>query len=193
MSIFLGLIHHPVLNRIGEIGSTAVTNVDLHDLARAGRSFGVAKFFVVTPITLQQELVGTMVKHWAEGAGGKRIPTRALAFQRIEVVDDVATALDMAEAVDGVRPKLAVTGAGLREEVMPWAEARRSIWEAAPGDPGMMLLLGTGWGLAPEIIEQADIRLPAIDGPPWAGGYNHLSVRAAGVIVLDRLLGSSRE
>ncbi|MFT7625161.1 MAG: tRNA (guanine37-N1)-methyltransferase [Myxococcota bacterium] len=193
MSIFLGLIHHPVLNRLGEVGSTAITNVDIHDLARAGRTYGVEKLFIVTPITLQQELCNSLISHWIDGKGGKRVPTRSMAFERVEVAANLDAALDRAEAIDGKRPLLVVTGAQLREDVMSWADARNSIWNANPDDRGIMLLLGTGWGLAPEVIARADIRLPAIDGPPWAGGYNHLSVRAAGVIVLDRLLAASRE
>ena len=194
MSIFVGLIHYPVLNRHGEVASTAVTNVDVHDLARAGRSYGVEKFFVVTPIALQQTLLGRVVHHWAEGNGATRIPTRALAFQRVEVVDDIATAVSRIEEQTGQRPQVAVTGAGLRGGTTSFETVRRSIWEAAEnGGRPVFVLFGTGWGLAPEVIEKADIRLPAIDGPPWAGGYNHLSVRAAAVVVMDRLLGASRE
>jgi hypothetical protein len=48
-----------------------------------------------------------------------------------------------------------------------------------------LLLFGTGWGLADEVLEAADALLPPLAGP---SGYNHLSVRAAAAIVLDRLL-----
>jgi len=189
VSIFLALIHHPVLNRLGEISTTAVTNVDIHDIARAGRTYGVERFFLVTPIALQQELVGRVVRHWTEGAGTKRNTSRVEAFGRVEVASDIAAVKARVEELDGVPPEMVVTGAGLREGITPYAEMRRSIAET---DPTLVLLFGTGHGLAPQVIGEADLRLPAIDGPARAGGFNHLSVRAAAVIVLDRLLGEGR-
>jgi hypothetical protein len=187
VSIFLALIHHPVLNRHGEVSSTAVTNVDIHDLARAGRTYGVARFFIVTPIELQQELIGRVVRHWAEGAGGARIPTRKDAFSRCEIAASIDDALARVEAIAGRPPKLAVTGAHLSVDVTPFEEVRRQL-DDEPDEP-ILLLLGTGYGLAPEVMDRANIRLPAVSGPPEAEGYNHLSVRAAAVIILDRLRG----
>lgn len=52
-----------------------------------------------------------------------------------------------------------------------------------PGAP-LVLVLGTGWGLVEEILEKADVILEPIRG---MGDYNHLSVRAAAAIMLDRL------
>ena len=49
------------------------------------------------------------------------------------------------------------------------------------------LLFGTGWGLHPEIIEEVDLLLAPIVGH---GDYNHLSVRGAAAIILDRLRGA---
>jgi tRNA (guanine37-N1)-methyltransferase len=48
-----------------------------------------------------------------------------------------------------------------------------------------LLLFGTGHGLAQEVLERADLALP----PIRPGSYNHLSVRAACAIILDRLFG----
>ena len=49
-----------------------------------------------------------------------------------------------------------------------------------------LIVLGTGWGLAPEVTERADVILEPIWGPT---DYNHLSVRSAAAIILDRLRG----
>lgn len=186
MSIFLALIHHPVLNRHGEVVATAVTNVDLHDIARAGRTYGVEKFFVVTPIALQQKLVGRVVSHWTEGRGSQKNSARVEAFALVELVDDLARARARTEELAGEAPRVVVTGAGLEGDVLSWREARRLIAES---DPPLLILFGTGHGLTPEVIEGADVKLPPIVGPPGAGGFNHLSVRAAAAIMLDRLLG----
>jgi hypothetical protein len=67
---------------------------------------------------------------------------------------------------------------------MSFAAMRERMAEedAAP----VLILLGTGFGLAPAAREQADLALEAIRG---VGDYNHLSVRAAASIILDRLRG----
>jgi len=185
VGIFLGLVHHPVLNRHGEVSTTAVTNVDLHDLGRAGRTYGVERFFVVTPIVLQRELVGRVIKHWADGPGAKS-PSRQQAFARMSVSPSLDDAIESIEALTGEKPKIAVTGASLVAETTPFETVTEMIRNAGPP---ILLLFGTGWGLAPEVMSRADIRLPAVAGPEGPLGYNHLSVRAAAVIVLDRLLG----
>jgi hypothetical protein len=50
------------------------------------------------------------------------------------------------------------------------------------------ILFGTGWGLTQEVKDSSDYVLAPIDGK----GYNHLSVRSAVAIILDRLLGEDR-
>jgi len=54
----------------------------------------------------------------------------------------------------------------------------------APDTPYLMLF-GTGWGLTQEVKDSSDHVLAPIEGK----GYNHLSVRSAVAIILDRLLG----
>lgn len=53
-------------------------------------------------------------------------------------------------------------------------------------DTPVLLLLGTGYGMTKETMEQFDFILEPIYG---AGDYNHLSVRSAAAIILDRLAG----
>ena len=58
LRVDVALVHYPVVSRIGETIGSAVTNLDLHDIARAGRTFGVTTYWVVTPFHEQQELAG---------------------------------------------------------------------------------------------------------------------------------------
>ena len=51
------------------------------------------------------------------------------------------------------------------------------------------LLFGTGWGLHPIALEKADFKLSPIISKN-SDGYNHLSVRSAVAIYLDRMFGS---
>ena len=53
-----------------------------------------------------------------------------------------------------------------------------------------MILLGTGWGLADAVFARSDLVLEPI---PGRDDYNHLSVRAASAIMLDRILGRLME
>ena len=57
------------------------------------------------------------------------------------------------------------------------------------GEDPLLMLFGTGWGLTKEVKAEADFRLEPIEGK----GYNHLSVRSAVAIILDRLLGERTE
>ena len=39
--LYLALVHYPVVNRRGEVIVSALINLDLHDIARAAKTFGV--------------------------------------------------------------------------------------------------------------------------------------------------------
>ena len=102
------------------------------------------------------------------------------------VVDSLDSAIAQIERDEGQTPEVIVTGANLREGTMSFASVREHLTQS---ERPALLLFGTGHGLVSEVIERADIRLPAIESPQEVQGYNHLSVRAAVVIVLDRLFG----
>ena len=192
-SIFLALVHYPVRNRRGEVVATAITNVDLHDLARSGRTYGVHSVFVVTPVTLQRRMVREVVGHWTDGDGAAHV-RRADALRRVRPVATLLDAVTAIAAETGRAPVVAVTGAQMREPNVAFAALRERI--LAPGGLApqpLLLVFGTGWGMTEEVIDAADLRLPALCRDPRCvdpqGPYNHLSVRAAVAIVLDRLLG----
>ena len=54
--VAIALVHHPVLDRQGAIITTAITNLDLHDLARSACTYGVSQVFIVHPVAAQREL-----------------------------------------------------------------------------------------------------------------------------------------
>jgi hypothetical protein len=186
MDIYIALVHHPVRNRLGETVTTAVTNIDIHDLARAARTYDVRATFIVTPIEQQRSLVGRIIGHWDEGEGASHNPIRARAFERLRVARDVDDAVAAIEAELGSPPTLVATGAKLHTDITEYAVLRDRIAEA-PG--ALLLVFGTGFGLTDEILDRCSLRLPAIKPLPGRGDYNHLSVRSAVSIILDRLLG----
>jgi hypothetical protein len=180
--LYLALVHHPVLNKRGETIASAVTNLDLHDIARAGRTFGARGFFVVTPLKDQQALTRQILGHWIEGHGAAYNPARGHALELVRVVDRLENARAEIEEREGTPARLVATSARESDAALGFRELRTRLAEGEP----VLLALGTAWGLAPECLAVADHRLRPIRG---AGEYNHLSVRSAAAILLDRLLG----
>ncbi len=183
------LVHHPVLDAGGQVVTTAITNLDVHDLARSARTYGVQDYFVVHPITVQRELVDRICAHWREGSSGRRIPDRKLA---LELVRPVASLADAWAAMGG-RENIEVWATAARDlgPALSWREGRA---RAAADGRALALVFGTGWGLAPEVIDSADAVLAPIRAEAGGSGgapYNHLSVRAACAIALDRLRGAA--
>lgn len=183
-AVHVALVHHPVRDRAGRIVTTAVTNLDIHDIARAGRTYGVKRYFLVSPIAAQRDLVERIVSHWKSGASAERIPERGQALSLVRVVTSIAEARAAIQQAEGEAPFVVATAArSLGRPTLAFAEARRRL--GAGQGPPWLLLFGTGWGLADEVLQAADALLPPLLGPT---DYNHLSVRAAAAIVLDRLL-----
>lgn len=180
--IDVALIHYPVVNRGGEVIGSAVTNLDLHDIARAGRTFGVDACWIVTPYDDQRELAGEIVRHWTEGYGGTVNPDRKEALSRVRICSGLDEVLAAATAKWGVRPRVLATCAQPLQRTDEYAAVRAMLKRGEP----LLLLFGTAWGLAPEVLAAADGALPPIRG---RGDFNHLSVRSAVAIILDRLLG----
>ena len=179
----VALVHYPVLDRAGETVTTAITNLDLHDMARSARTYGASALYVVHPIAAQRLLADRIYDHWVNGSGKKRIPDRAEALELLRVV----TSLDDVYAALGGRASIAIwtTAASARAQVTTYAEGRSRLAES---ERTVLLVFGTGWGLAKSVLDDADVRLEPIRARSDEG-YNHLSVRAACAITLDRLLG----
>ncbi|NTV13813.1 MAG: RNA methyltransferase [Desulfobulbaceae bacterium] len=180
----VALVHYPVHNRNGEVIGSAVTNLDLHDIARASRTFGVDSYYVVTPFADQQQLAREIVDHWLTGYGSERNPPRREALSLIRICTDLAEVYAAATAKWGQRPTILATSAVPGGKVAAYARVRERI---ASGE-AFLILFGTGWGLTAAALADADAQLPPLKG---GGDYNHLSVRSAAAIVLDRLLGVS--
>jgi hypothetical protein len=143
----------------------------------------VKRAYIVHPIVEQREFAATVIDHWRFDFGRAFDGRRREALETIKIVDTLDDAIIDASAVAGVRPSIVHTSARTSGGMMT-AELRQKM--EARDAPPVMILFGTGFGLAPSVIERADIVLNAILGP---GDYNHLSVRAAVSIILDRLRG----
>ncbi len=179
--LYVALIHHPVYDKNGAVVTTAVTNMDVHDIGRLGRAFGVRAFFVCTPVETLRRLVARIIRHWDSGPGAVYNATRKEALALVRQAPDVDAAIADVERETGELPWLVATSARDDARRSTFATVRARL--AAPGRP-VLLLFGTGWGLHENILARVDEVLEPIRG---TGDWNHLSVRAAAAIILDRL------
>jgi hypothetical protein len=181
--LYLGLLHYPCYNRRGEIVATALTGLDVPDIARSCRTYEVATYYVITPLPSQQAIAQRIIDYWMQEERDQA--HRRAALQRIKVVATLEASLADVLAIEGVRPQIVGTSARERPALYPVTyEQLRGQLRTDPTP--VYLLFGTGWGIAAEVLERIDRMLPPICGPD---NYNHLSVRAAAAIILDRLRG----
>jgi hypothetical protein len=179
--LYLALLHYPVYDKGHNVVTTSITNMDIHDIARSARTYGVTRYFIVTPIRTLRALSEKILDHWQHGYGSVYNETRKDALSLIAVADDLEGTVTAIEQETGKRPRLVVTSARSGPRRSSFGEVKNMLETFA--DP-FLLVLGTGWGLTEEIMDKADVILEPIQG---VGEYNHLSVRAAAAIMLDRL------
>lgn len=180
--LYLALVHSPVVNKTGEEITTSVTNLDIHDISRSSRTYGVSKYYLVTPVKMQHQLLARILGHWESDAGQDYNPDRHEALKLAQVVNSIEEAVADIEGREGTRPIIAVTAAKLGAD----ADGMEQLKVKAKGSQRPVLLLfGTGHGLANRVLDQADVRLAGLKGLA-TDGYNHLSVRSAVAIYLDR-------
>lgn len=183
-NLAIALLHHPVYNKHREVVTTALTNLDQHDIARSSRTFGLDRFYIVTPSEEQRRLAERISGHWQEGWGAGYNPDRRTALEIVRVLPTLQSAIEDFQSAFVKPVKVAITGAARRPGSISLADFRQLLEDA---DQPYLLLLGTGWGLTDECFEEADYILQPIAGD---GSYNHLSVRSAAAIMLDRLKGA---
>ena len=177
--IYVGLFHYPMRDKHGDEVVTSITNMDLHDISRSCRTYGVERYFVVTPLEAQREIAGRVLRHWQEGFGATYNPNRKEAFEYTVITESLIDVIDYIEKKEGSKPLLIVTSA----KEAP-GNVRLETLLKLDIDRPLLLMFGTGWGFSPELMNLADYTLEPIKG---AGDFNHLSVRSAVVVYLDRI------
>ncbi len=177
----VALLHDKMVDRQGNLVTTSLTLLDLHDIARSSRTYGAAAAYIAHPSPAMRKLARLMKSHWEEGHGAVYNPHRKEALSRVDIVVDLDEAIHKIDVRTGRLPKLVATSAKTGRDRLTFEQLREML---ESGDP-YLLMLGTGWGMSDELIQRTDYFLEPIVGP---GDYNHLSVRSACAIMLDRLL-----
>ena len=183
--LHIALVHFPTIDKNGRTVTTSITNLDIHDICRAGLTYGVAAVWYVHPYTAQQAFLKSVVGHWQEGWGGEYNPNRKEALSIARGALDLSEVAAHIERVEGRRVRFVGTSAQRWPKSIPYSALRRDI--KGHDRHSTCLVFGTGWGIHPELMEQFDDVLDPIEG---VGHWNHLSVRSAVAIILDRLLAS---
>lgn len=183
MDVSIALIHYPIKDKNGHVVSTSITNFDIHDIARTATTYGIKKYFIVNPIPSQRWLAERIVKHWREGYGAEYNWTRKEAMAVVEVVGDIEEVYDKLQNESGKKPLFVATSAKQLPYCVKFSELKKIV---SNDENEVCIVFGTGWGLHPSLIQDMDLTLEPIKG---ISEYNHLSVRSAVAIILDRLLG----
>ncbi|MCB9060880.1 MAG: RNA methyltransferase [Halobacteriovoraceae bacterium] len=183
-NMYLALVHHPIRNKNGEKVTTSVTNLDIHDIARTCRTFGVKQYFIVTPLEAQQELVLRILGHWETDKASAYNPDRQDALGIVSLRNSIEDAVEQVRQIEGLEPELIVTGANFKQSNGDEAQLiERLVSTNRPG----LILFGTGWGLHDEVLQKAHYFLSPILGNSH-DNYNHLSVRSAVAIYLSKIM-----
>jgi hypothetical protein len=184
-NLYLALTHYPVVNKHGDTIASAVTSLDLHDLSRLSVTYGLTNFYVVTPLSDQRDLIQRIVSHWTQGCGAQYNPARRTALETIRMAASLTEAANDIARLEREYPKTVATCARCIPGNVSFSRLRAMMQNGRP----YLLIFGTAWGLSQQAIADADYVLEPVKG---ASEYNHLSVRSAAAIIVDRLLADEQ-
>lgn len=183
--LFVGLVHYPIYNKRMHVIASAVTNFDIHDISRTCRTYDVRRYYIIHPLDVQRDIIKKIIGYWQEGYGRTYNPDRSNALDIVCWQADIEAAAQDIEAQTGKRPYIVTTDARIYPNTVSYGFMRKQLKE---GDRPILLLFGTGFGIEAETMSKFDYILEPIYG---ACDYNHLCVRSAAAIILDRLAGEA--
>ena len=184
-SHYVALCHSQV--RIGPEkleGTTSVTSIDIHDVARSSKTYGIQGVFVVTPLKDQQKIVNHFLSFWGDGPGIDYNRERYEAVHLVQLQPSIEEVIQAIEQKEGKKPLIIGTTARAIEHVQRITfYDQELVWEQ---DRPVLLVFGTGKGFTDEFLAKCDYLLESVQG---FSAFNHLSVRSAIAIILDRWMG----
>jgi hypothetical protein len=182
-ALYVGVVHYPTVSKNGEEIVTSVTNLDIHDIARSGRTFGTQAVFLINPLEAQHQVVERILWHWKQDQSNVYNPDRSDALQNVLWAYTIAEAQEKIREREGHFPLTVVTSAQFQSCD---GDVKSLLNKIFLDNRPVFLLFGTGWGLSASVVNNADFRLAPIISHN-SDGYNHLSVRSAVSIYLDRI------
>jgi tRNA (guanine37-N1)-methyltransferase len=181
---YVALMHDEIMLPPDRIGTTSVTSLDIHDIARSATTYIFNGFFIVTPLIDQQKIVQTLLDFWREGDGISYNPDRHKALANTSIASSYTDVIEAIEDKEKKKPLVIATSARTYNTVKTITYHDQGlVWQQ---ERPVLLLLGTGRGLAPQVLERADYIFAPLNS---YADFNHLSVRSAAAIIFDRWLG----
>jgi hypothetical protein len=186
MNLYLVLLHYPVYNKNKEIIATSIVTHDIHDISRASKTFGVKKFYLVQPLENERKMVERILSFW-NTKGKNYNPNRLEAISVLSMKESFEAVINEIKAFEQTEPTLIGTSA---QEQNVKSINYKSAAALLEDKKTVVLVFGTGWGIADEVKSKLNFFLPPIYG---IGEFNHLSVRSAVAIVLDRIISNYQD
>jgi tRNA (guanine37-N1)-methyltransferase len=180
---YVALMHDEVNLKDGRVGTSSVTSLDIHDIARSAATYGLKRYFLVTPLLDQQRIVEMLLEFW-QTKGKTYNFERHQAVQAVKIVDSLDKTIALIEVDTGKKPLVIATSAKSHDtcESITFFDQSKVWKQQRP----VLLLLGTASGLSDAVLKRCDYILPPLKG---LSAFNHLSVRSAAAIIFDRWLG----
>jgi hypothetical protein len=157
--------------------------MDIHDISRVSRTYGVRNFFIVNPVPAQLNIASEIINHWRYGYGAVFNPSRREALELVRLKANLDDVKEEITGQTGFSPQVIATSANFKEGALTCLRLKEMVKN---DNLPYLLIFGTGWGIIEEIVSSADYRLEPVRGN---ADYNHLPVRSAVAVVLDRIIG----
>jgi hypothetical protein len=174
---YIALIHHPV-TRNGSVITSSITNLDIHDISRVCATYGLGGYFIVHPDEKMRSIANKLAGHWSKGEGKKNNPDRHEALKVLKIVENLDDAVQIISEKEKQTPLLVGTTARKKENSVPLIHIKKEK------NKPVLILFGTAGGIEDNYLDSLDFILEPIE---VGTDYNHLSVRSAVSIFIDRL------
>lgn len=182
---YVVIMHSQVIVGDGhKVGHTSVASIDIHDIARSCKTYGIKNFFIVTQLEDQFKIVNTFFDFWHSKKGKDYNLSRYNAIESVILTKSFESVIEQIKQKENLDPIIITTSAkphgnGIKIDFF----SQGLVWKE---NRPVLIVFGTGQGLSDEIMNQSNFILTPVRG---LTGYNHLSVRSAAAIILDRWLG----
>ena len=147
---YVALLHHPIVNKQGEIITTSVTNMDIHDISRSARTYGAEGYEVITPIDQQHQVVKRILDHWNSPSVLKKHPDRVEAVSRVRLSRSFEETKERIYAEHGQMPEVVMPDARPIPNSVSYSEYRSELQNPRlrGHDKPVVIVFGTGWGIS---------------------------------------------
>ncbi len=181
--IYVAVLHYPMIGKDGRIVTTAVVNMDVHDIARTCRTYKIKKYYIVNNLPVQKQIITRVLSFWGSDFGRDYNSSRFEALKLVKMVSYYEDLIEEVTQIEGMAPLKVFTSARIRPNTISYDQMKKLVLNS---EKPILFLFGTGQGMPQEILDTCEISLEPIRA---VSDYNHLSVRSAVSITLDRVIG----